>query len=157
MHRTKVTRVFSCVAAAALSLSACNRAEQNKPVAEVQTQTPVKPAAEPTTVSGCLRAGDAADVFVLTASQAVDGGTPATYQLVGLQGVNLKDHVGNRVEVNGVLRAQQQTSTRAAAPAAGSDKSTGTSGSPTVETRTSVDIRQLDVSAVKPLGQGCDK
>jgi hypothetical protein len=101
------------------------------------------------TVTGCLRAGEAAETFVLTTS----GTDVATYNLVGVEGVNLHDHTGKQVEVNGVLVAQQQTASRAAAPA--DDKATGTAGTPSVETRTTVDIRQIEVNSIRRTGGDC--
>src|SRR4051794_7589071 len=107
----------------------------------------------PITVSGCLRSGEA-DTYVLTASQANDGAKPATYQLVG-QTDPLRQQIGTRIEVSGTIRAKQQVE-GAATPQA-TQKATGTAGTPTVATTTEVDIRQLDVSNVKPLGDRCDK
>lgn len=127
----------------------CNRGDGTTPVAESQTTTPERATNQPMTVAGCLRAGEAADTFVLTT-----GGTDvATYNLVGDEAVNLRDHVGKEIEVEGVLTAQQQTATRAAAPS--DDRATGTSGTPEVETRTSVDIRRLEVRTVRPTPNDC--
>jgi hypothetical protein len=127
----------------------CNRGEKTAPVSETQTQSPARAANQPTTVTGCLRAGEAADTFVLTTA----GTDVATYNLLGREGVNLADHVGHQVEVNGILTAQQQMTSRAQAPA--DDRATGTSGTPTVATRTNVDIRQLEVNTVRATGQDC--
>jgi hypothetical protein len=106
-------------------------------------------------LSGCLRAGEAENTFVVTVSNAPDGGQPANYQLAGIDGVKLRDHIGEQVEVRGVMTAEQQTATRAAAPA--DEKTIGTRGTPNVETWTVVDIRRLEVNAVKPLGRSCGK
>lgn len=142
--------VTAAAVAATLSVASlgCNRADDTTPVAETQTQA-ARTTNQPMTVSGCLRAGEAAETFVL-----ITGGTDvATYNLVGDESVNLRDHVGRRVQVDGVLTAQQQTATRAAAPAA--NQPTGTSGTATVETRTALDIRQLEVRSVRPVGEDC--
>lgn len=157
MHRKigTIPVVFSS-AILALSLGGCSRSDQKStPVAETATQQPAQRVNDPVTISGCLRAGEAADTFVLTTSARADGAAPATYHLTGASGVNLRDQIGNRVEVSGVVRAQQQTELHGTGPAA--NKATGTSGSPTVETSTELDVKQLDVSAVKPLGDRCDK
>jgi hypothetical protein len=106
-------------------------------------------------LTGCLRGGDAEDTFVLTTSATADGNAPATYQLAGVNGASLRDQIGRRVEVSGVVRAQQETESQATGPAA--NKPTGTSGKPKVETTTEVDIKRLDVSNVKPLGDHCDR
>jgi hypothetical protein len=129
---------------------ACSRDEPAPPASQVQTESPTRVTNQPMTVTGCLRAGEAADTFVLTT-----GGTDvATYNLIGREGVNLADHVGRQVEVNGILLAQKQTATRAEGPARG-DKPTGTAGTPSVSTRAEVDIRQLEVNTVRSTGQEC--
>lgn len=160
MHKrpTPVLRVVllgTLVGAAPFS-SACKRAERPAaPVAETQATTS-QTTNQPVTVSGCLRAGDAADTYVLTASQTAQGATPATYQLVAANGgETLRDQVGKQVEVTGTVRAEQRTQTVAAAPA--ENKATGTSGTPAVETRTDLDIKRLDVTSVKPLDGRCEK
>ena len=120
---------------------------------EVQSKTPVQAVNQPVTVSGCLRAGVADNTFVLTA-QATNASQPATYQLIAGQDLNLREHIGHQVEVNGVVTAQQQAES-VSAPVA--EKPTGTSGTPTVQTSTEVDMKRLDVSAVKPLSDHCEK
>ncbi len=163
MRRTpaKFFTLVSSALFAGAALAGCNRSEQSTtPVAESKTQHPVQPANQPMTVAGCLRGGDTADTLVLTTSAAAnaaagDSTGAATYQLAGASGVNLRDHIGRRIEVNGVLRAQQLTESHAAGPAANAP--TGTAGTPRVETRTEVEIKHLDVSSVKPLAEDCDK
>lgn len=162
MRRTSsnYSALVSSALLAAVGLAGCSRSEQaTTPVAESQTQHPVQPLNQPLTVSGCLRSGDASETFVLMTSAASgpagDSTASATYQLAGASGVNLRDHVGRRIEVEGVLRAQQQSESRAAGPAANAP--TGTAGSPRVETTTEVDIKHLDVSSVKPLADDCDR
>lgn len=140
---------------AAAAAGACSREEPAAPPAQSQTQTVQKPNV-PTLVTGCLRAGEATNTFVLTASQATDGTTPATYQLNGSAGVNLADHVGKRVEVNGVLREQAHIATNESRQPA-EDRAKGTSGTPSVQTATQVSIRQLDVTSVKSAGADCEK
>jgi hypothetical protein len=158
MYRTsgKFPLVMSSAVLAATALAGCGRSDQkNAPTAEVKIEQPAQAVNKPITLSGCMRAGEAADTFVLTTSTTADGQAPATYQLAGAGGVNLRDQIGNRVEVSGVVRDQQQTESHTSGPAANAP--TGTSGSPRVETTTEVDIKHLDVSNVKPLGEKCDK
>lgn len=131
----------------------CSREAAEVPPAQVQSQN-VQKTNTPTVVTGCLKAGDAAETFVLTTAQSVDGTPAATYQLHGSAGVNLVDHVGKRIEVSGVVREQAQIATREPAQAAG-DKATGTGGTPTVQTNTQLSIRQLDVAGVKAAGGDC--
>jgi hypothetical protein len=134
---------------------ACNRAKNETPaVAEKQAVSPEQKTASPMTVSGCLRAGDAADMFVLTTAQAATGEPTATYQLVGLEGVNLRDHIGRQIEVQGILNAQQQVASRSTTDPA--PNATGTSGStPSVSTTTNLKIRRFDVQQVKSVGKEC--
>ena len=137
---------------AAAAVSACNRT-QPAPAAETQTATPVQNANAPMTVSGCLRAGDASDTFVLTAARATTGEQTATYQLFTDKDVRLADHVGEQVAVTGVLRAQQEVQSRSTTEPAG--KPTGTGGTPSVSTATELEIKQLDVQQVQPAGGKC--
>ncbi len=152
MHIRQPFALAAAVAAALVIPSAgCNRGEKTAPVSETQTQSPTVATNQPMTVTGCLRAGEAADTFVLTTS----GTDVATYNLVGREGINLADHVGHQVEVNGILVAQQATASRSDAPA-DSSRATGTAGgTPSVATRTTVDIRQFEVNTVRPTGQDC--
>jgi hypothetical protein len=157
MHRrtTAAPVLFSSILLAAVSTAACNRGDSHDaPVAQMKTEAPPRAVNQPTTVTGCLRAGEAADTYVLTTSRTEDGTAPATYQLSAAEGINLGSEVGKRVEVNGVITAQQRTATTAAAPA--DEKPTGTGGTPRVETRAELDIQRLEVSGMKPIGDRCD-
>jgi hypothetical protein len=135
---------------------ACQRSNKNAPPsAQIQTQTPPQTVNQPLTVTGCLRAGDASDTYVLTTSETKDGTTPATYLLVASNGANLRDNVGNRVEVSGVLSTQQAVST-VTPPTAPQNKPTGTGGTPTVETQTQLDMRRLEVNSLNRVAEHCD-
>ena len=149
-------QVIGALFIATVAAGACSRDQTEVPPAQAQSQSVQKTNA-PTLVTGCLRAGEATGTFVLTTAQSVDGTTPATYQLHGSGGVNLADHVGQRVEVNGVVREQAQIATRESSQPAAGDKAAGTSGTPTVQTATQLSIRQLDVTAVKRTGGDCEK
>ena len=137
---------------AAAAVSACHRKEP-PPAADTQTATPVQTANAPTTVTGCLRAGDASDTFVLTAARSETGEQTANYQLYPAADVKLADHLGHQVAVTGVLRAQQEVQTRSTTEPAG--KPTGTGGTPSVSTATELDIKQLNVQQVRPTGEKC--
>jgi hypothetical protein len=145
-HSYAATAAFTAILV--VPFAGCSR-DKGTPVVETQTQAPVRTENQPMTVTGCLRAGEAGQTFVLTAG----GPGAATYNLVGVEGVNLHDHTGKQVEVNGVLVAQQRTASRAAAPA--TDTATGTAGTPEVETRTTVDIRQIEVNSIRRAGGDC--
>jgi len=129
----------------------CNR---KSTAPELQQTSGVQPRADRTTVAGCLRAGAAEDTFVLT-SPAPDSPKPATYNLNANAALNLRQYVGQQVEVSGTVRAEQQvTSSSGTTP---EKAAKGTSGTPTVETKTELDVRQLDVSSVKPSGGKCEQ
>jgi hypothetical protein len=135
-----------------VAASACNRGDRT-PATESQSATPAQTVNAPTTVTGCLRAGDAPDTFVLTVARTTATEQTATYQLHPLGGLKLAEHVGRQVEVSGVLRAQQEVTTRSTTtPAA---KATGTAGTPTVSTTTELDIKELNVQQVRPVQGGC--
>jgi hypothetical protein len=142
----------------ALASGACNRgAEETTPVAETQTETPVQNMETPVSVTGCLRAGEARETFVLTTSGAEDAGRTATYALSFAPGTNVEDmreHVGQQVAIEGVVRAQQAVAGHTvAAPAAGDP--VGTAGAPTVQTSTELAVRQLQVTELRPIGEAC--
>jgi hypothetical protein len=158
MHCHDLVRAipFCCAVTIGLAAAGCNRGPQTTNVAEVQSQT-AKPANQPMTVAGCLKAGEAAGTYVLTAARTAGGtGETATYQLVGPQAANLQDHVGRQVEVSGTMQAQQEIASTAPAQPAPNERATGTAGTPTVQTRTEVDIRRLSLASVKPLGEKCE-
>jgi hypothetical protein len=107
------------------------------------------------TVTGCLRAGEASDTYVLTQDASNTGAQKtANYQLVGAKSVDLRQHIGERVQVTGVLAKQQEVATRSTPTQ--EDKATGTTGKPTVQTETQVDMRTLQVSSVNPQGGKCE-
>jgi hypothetical protein len=123
-------------------------------VPDAQQTSGVQPRMDQTTISGCLRSGDADGTFVLT-SQAAESAKAATYHLTGNDRVNLRDYVGQQVEVSGVVRSEQEvTSSSGATP---EKAAKGTSGTPTVETKTDLDVRQLDVNTVRPTGSKCEQ
>jgi hypothetical protein len=154
--RTQMLTVAFCCTALSVS-GGCGRSEpQAVPPAEATAQTPPVPQNNPMTLTGCLRAGEATDTFVLTTAQTEAGAETATYHLSGAQGVNLRDHIGRQVEVRGVVRSEQEMASASPSRPAANDKATGTTGTPTVQTRTQLQIRQLDVNSVKPTGDKCE-
>jgi len=150
-------RTVAAIAAVSALGAGCSRAKQAQPpAAQSQTQTPVQTLNTPESVTGCLRAGDAADTFVLTTSQTDDGRPPVTYAVVPTPGVNLTEHVGERVAINGVVREQQSTTT-ASASAPATDKAQGTSGTPNVQTTATLQMRRIEVSAINRAAGDCEK
>lgn len=140
-----------------LALAAgCRRDEAQPPAAQVQAQTPAQPLNTPETVTGCLRAGDGPGTFVLTTSQTDDGRPPMTYEISGTPSVNLTEHVGHRVSLQGIVR-EQQASTTATTSAPATDKPRGTSGTPTVQTSATLQVRRIEVSSVNRAAGDCEK
>ena len=163
MPRTAIFNVaiFTGALIATVSTTACNRADEaSPPVAEMQSASAPQATNAPVNVTGCLRAGEASGTFVLTTSDADAQGQTATYTLQmaqNAQQVNLQDHIGQRVQINGTLRSQQAVaSTTPSTPAANAEP-TGTAGTPTVQTRTEMDIKRLDVSSVRAVGGSCER
>ena len=153
--RTTRSIALSVGLAMAAGVTACNRSEDTRPVTEVQTQT-AQPTNQPVTVAGCLKAGEAADTYILTTARSGGSGETATYQLVGNQAGTMKDHVGHRVEVNGTIVAEQEIASTASALPADKERATGTAGTPKVQTKTEIEIRRLSVASVKPLDDKCE-
>ena len=109
----------------------------------------------PMTIAGCLRAGNLSDTYVLIQDASNTGAEQtANYQLVGVDGVDLRQHIGKRVQVTGVLASQQEVATSSTPTQ--ENKATGTAGKPTVQTQTQLDIRTLQVKSVNPQGGKCD-
>jgi hypothetical protein len=150
-------RVGELVAMACIGLAAagCNRNQASPPPAQVQSQSTL-PANSPTTVTGCLKAGDAPSTYVITTAKTEGGSETATYQLMGGTGTNLADHIGRQVEVSGVIRQTQELASTERAQNAQPRGTAGPQEKPVVETRTEVDIKRLDVSSIKPLRDRCD-
>ncbi len=144
----------SVAAAALLIAGACNR-QPNVP--EAQATTGVQPKNQPVSITGCLSSGLAEDTFVVTADQSGDSNKPATYQLTGSID-DLKQYVGQQVRVSGTVRSEQEVVSSGGTTPEKAAK--GTQGTPTVETKTDLDVRQLAVanpSDVQSTGHKCEK
>lgn len=146
-------RGLAALFAMTLAAAACG-SEPDAPAAQSQTST-TQQLNTPATVTGCLRAGEAANTFVLTASATGEGATPATYHLEGAADNNLQSHVGRRVEVTGIVAEQQHVATRET-PQAADQRATGTSGTPTVQTGTQLAVRTVQVKTIRPLDGRCE-
>lgn len=146
-------KMKACAAAVLLAgCLACSDAKEIPPL-ENQSLTPPQAQATPERVQGCLRAGEAAGTFVLTARAADTGMTAATYQLLGAD--SLREHVGKRVEVTGtIVSGQIATAQGATLPA--EDRAKGTAGTPTVQATTKIDLKRLQVTSVTPVADDCD-
>jgi hypothetical protein len=132
-----------------------SKGKVDKAPIETQTATATPATGEPMTVTGCLRAGDGADTFVL--EQAAQNGSTevANYQLVGKPGVDFRDNMGKRVQVTGTLGAEADIASRA--PATTEPKAKGTSGTPVVQTQENVQVRTLRVDSLTAQGGSCPR
>jgi hypothetical protein len=133
-------------------LSACKR-QATAP--ELQTTAGQQARMEPMTVTGCLKSGVADNTFVLMTSKTEGAIETATFQLNPKQGVDLKQYIGQTVEISGTLRAEQEVASTGQPTELKPAK--GTSGTPTVETKSEIDVKRLDVNTVTPTGNSCDK
>ena len=147
---------INLAAAIVLSVAVAGcRSEPEVPPATSQTQASSQPN-QPTNVTGCLRAGEAANTFVLTTTATGAASVPATYHLTSTGNFNLQDHIGKRVEVAGVVEAQSQIATREAPQPA--DNATGTAGAPgtpTVQTGTRLNVQRMNVTNIRATGEDC--
>ena len=151
----KAQHAWMCLTLGALlTVTGCNRAK-SMPAGESQAATPVQTTNTPTSVKGCLRAGDAAGTYVLTADRTTTGEQTATYQLQAAANVPLADHVGKQVEVSGVITTQQEVTTRTTPQAAKPAETAATTGRPTVSTATELDVRRMEVHQVRHLSANC--
>src|SRR5204863_9696555 len=142
------------VATIAMAGTSCSKSKGEAP-SETQVAGDVRSPGVPMTIAGCLRAGNLSDTYVLIQDASNTGAEQtANYQLVGVDGVDLRQHIGKRVQVTGVLASQQEVATSSTPTQ--ENKATGTAGKPTVQTQTQLDIRTLQVKSVNPQGGKCD-
>ena len=156
MRATYLIKAATLFSALAVVSGACNSNKNKQTTPDLQTSTGEQPRAQAVTVTGCVRAGTLAEntwVLITDPSGAATAGQTPTYQLVGGDATALRNTVGQRVEVSGTVEAEQQVATSSGAIP--ESRAKGTSGTPTVETKTTVDIRRLDVTSVKPTGDRC--
>jgi hypothetical protein len=154
MHESRFARAIIVLSAVILVSGACKRGKP--PAPETQSAVVVPAESQPITVSGCLRSGELADnswVLITKPSTANGATTPAaTYQLIGGDAAALRDNVGRQVDVSGTVQAEQKV---ASSGEAVEHRAKGTTGTPTVETKTDVDIKRLSVATVTPTGTRC--
>lgn len=158
MHRTHTTSSFALAGllGATLMVAGCGRSgDETQTVSQAQSQT-AQATNQPVTVTGCLKAGAAENTYVLSAARTAGSQDSATYELEGNPSTSFQDHVGQRVEVTGTMESQQELAARTKSVAEEEDRPTGTSGTPTVETKAEIDVRRLSVSEIRPLAEKCD-
>jgi hypothetical protein len=150
-----------------VAASACSPDRQaGTAVPGADANRPVGGPSDAVTIAGCLSGGPDGR-FVLTAAPDKGVTTAArpgrgerdTFSYVLAGGSNLQQHVGKRVEVTGTLAGRRQE-IETEARTEGQARPTGTSGAreqPKVETKAEVDveIRQLNVSAIRELDATC--
>jgi hypothetical protein len=132
---------------------ACGGNGEEVPALEQQSVTAPQETQLPRVVRGCLGAGGTDGTYVLAAGADDTGADAATYQLEGELG-SLAEHIGRRVEVSGTVVSSQVARSRGAVMPA-EDEPTGTSGTPTVQSTTEVEVRRLQVDSVTPVDADC--
>jgi hypothetical protein len=148
-RRSLISSSGTVALAVALAASACDR-KPNAP--ELQTTTGQLPRSEPVTVSGCLRAGlGGENTFVLMTAESEPTPRTATYQLTG-PGLNLEEYAGQRVKVSGTVRAEEQFSSNGTTS---TGKPVGTGGTPSVKSKTELDVKQMTVTSIDRTGERC--
>jgi|RhiMetdeSRZDD1v2_1073273.scaffolds.fasta_scaffold430271_3 hypothetical protein len=152
MQQRSLIRIAVALCLVTFVLGACKR-QATAP--ELQTTTGQQPRMQPMTVTGCLKSGVADDTFVLMASKTEGAIETATFQLNARPEVDLKQYIGQTVEVSGTLRTEQEVASTGQPTELKPAK--GTSGTPTVETKSEIDVKRLDVNTVTPTGNRCDK
>jgi hypothetical protein len=152
----------SCLAAAfAVGLAAQTPAPSTPPQTTPQTppsaSAPSSDAAKTATVTGCLKAGDSSDSYILSdlkwggskspsagaGAVGTSGSAPAaigsatTLKIVPGSGAKLSEHVGHQVEITGTVsdKAKSSSSAAPADPAARPSPAAGGSSAPTFEAR----------------------
>ena len=152
MRNKRLVQMGMVLGSLVLTMGACKR-QATAP--ELQTTSGERVRNQPISVAGCLRSGIADNTYVLMTSQTGAGATDtATYQLTARDETNLRQYVGQKVEVTGTLRAEQEVASNGMATEQKAAK--GTSGTPTVDTKTELDVKRLDVTTVTATGSRCE-
>ena len=147
MSYSHMTGTVVVAAVIALAGTACSKGENRAP--ELATKTAEQPVNQPKTISGCLQPGAATNTFVLTAAESEGATSTATYQLIPKPGMDLQAYAGQDVEASGVLLTRQEVATSGKVEA---EPAKGVAGTPTIETRSELDVRKFEVESVKGTG-----
>lgn len=163
MHSPNTSATAGLILLASLA-AACggDRADGDRPdTAETRTV----PAAQATSVTGCIKGGDVTGSYVLVAQRepmgaAVDRATRgqvATYTYV-LEGQELAQHVGRQVVVTGTIEEKddievEETREQTAAPTTVD----GDTVTPTVEVQETalIEMRRMRVDTIQPASGEC--
>jgi hypothetical protein len=168
-HQMKSTVLIAAAAAIVLVGAGCHRASSDRNVGPAGSLTEnklVNP--KMTLVRGCLTGN--VDQFVLTNIEQSSGATSGaqtaapplatteSYRLIGMDD-QLKGFVGQRIEVTGDSVPDQVvdlvSATPAHPPASSSAGTTGTDAKVSTASRARVEIHELRVGSVNPLGDKC--
>lgn len=152
----RIMRSFRYLAAACVLAPclACGGDGKEVPALETQSVTPPQATATPERVTGCLRAGEAGGTFVLTAGSTPTQPDAATYELLAAADT-LQPHIGKQVEITGTVVTEQTAQSRGATMPA-EERAKGTTGTPTVQSTTEVEVKRLQVTGVAPTGGACE-
>jgi hypothetical protein len=149
MSPSRTIRGIAIVSLTASIAVACNRKPQ---VPDEQTTTGEQPRAQAITAIGCLKAGLAENTFVLNTAKSEGSFETTTYQLIAPARLSLGDHVNHQVEVGGTVRAEERIASKGTVQ---DNPAKGTTGTPTIETTTQLDVKKLDVTSIKPISAEC--
>jgi len=149
MNQSRTIHVLAAASLTVAMTAACNRKPQ---VPEEQTTTGEQPRAQAITAIGCLKAGLAENTFVLNTAKSDGSFETTTYQLIAPTRLSLRDHVNHQVEVGGMLRAEERIASKGTVQ---EEPAKGTTGTPTIETTTQLDLKKLDVTSIKPISAEC--
>ena len=153
----KQVAAVTAVVVLAAGAAACGRngsKQVDKAPMETQTaSTPPNAGPMTLTVTGCLGAGGLADTYVLTSARTNGAAETTTYQLEGVKSDQLRGHIGERVQVSGSAIPEADIASNSTP--AQEQKAKGTSGTPTVQTHTDLQIQRLRVDSVVPQGDKC--
>lgn len=139
----------------AFAAAACGGDEPEPAAATMTTETPVQNVNLPIVVKGCLRAGEAASTYVITAARTAESDQTATYHIAGANGRDLQSHVGQLVEITGVEQARQEIASRTTTDPA--PNATGTRGeTPAVSTQTKLTVKHLEVRDIRRVDGDCE-
>jgi hypothetical protein len=147
--------VLAAVVVTAMGGVGCKRGTitEREAAPDVQTSA-TSNAAVNTTVTGCLRAGNADGTYVVMEARSAGGTQAATYQLIADNTDELKAHLNQPVQVVGTITSGQDIASRSTRVEE-DKKAKGTTGTPVVETTTDLQLRRLRVKSITPQGESC--
>lgn len=164
LHLRPLRHLTAAACLGAITLTAACAGDTSTPATDNATPD-MPPLAQATTVTGCVRGGDAEGTHVLVTEPEMMGaavdratrGQNTTYTYV-LVGPDLDRHVGRRVAVTGTIEARDDLEVEEQREQTGAPTTVdGETVTPTVEVEESavIEMRRLRVAAVQGSGEDC--